>query len=54
MFEAGVRVSGSASVKDFLERRLKLRVNLENSAVDRPWRRVLLGFTFVGREFRRG
>ena len=48
---AGERVL--ASVKDFLERRLKLRVNLEKSAVDRPWRRVLLGFTFVGREFRR-
>ena len=42
-----------ASVKSFLEKRLKLRVNLKKSAVDRPWRRVLLGFTFVGREFRR-
>jgi RNA-directed DNA polymerase len=48
---AGERVL--ASVKRFLEKRLKLRVNLEKSAVDRPWRRVLLGFTFVGREFRR-
>ena len=48
---AGERVL--ASVKSFLEKRLKLRVNLEKSAVDRPWRRVLLGFTFVGREFRR-
>ena len=28
-------------------------MKLEKSAVDRPWRRVLLGFTFVGREFRR-
>ena len=48
---AGERVL--ASVKGFLEKRLKLQVNLEKSAVDRPWRRVLLGFTFVGREFRR-
>jgi len=48
---AGERVL--ASVTKFLKRRLKLRVNLEKSAVDRPWRRVLLGFTFVGREFRR-
>ena len=48
---AGERVL--ASVKGFLEKRLKLRVNLEKSAVDRPWRRALLGFAFVGREFRR-
>ena len=48
---AGERVL--ASVKGFLKKRLKLRVNMEKSAVDRPWRRVLLGFTFVGREFRR-
>ena len=26
---------------------------MEKSAVDRPWRRVLLGFTFVGRQYRR-
>ncbi|HWN42409.1 MAG TPA: group II intron reverse transcriptase/maturase [Thermoanaerobaculia bacterium] len=48
---AGERVL--ASVTKFLEKRLKLRVNVEKSAVDRPWRRVLLGFTFVGREYRR-
>src|SRR5918999_33924 len=48
---AGERVL--ASVKSFLERRLKLKVNLEKSAVDRPWLRVLLGFTFIGRQFRR-
>jgi RNA-directed DNA polymerase len=48
---AGERVL--ASVKVFLERRLKLTVNMEKSAVCRPWHRVLLGFTFVGREFRR-
>jgi hypothetical protein len=38
---AGGRVP--VSVKGFLEKRLKLRVNLEKSAVDRPWHRVLLG-----------
>lgn len=48
---AGERVL--ASVSRFLERRLKLRVNEEKSAVDRPWRRTLLGFTFVGRTYRR-
>lgn len=48
---AGERVL--ASVTSFLEKRLKLRVNMEKSAVDRPWRRELLGFTFVGRQFRR-
>lgn len=47
---AGARVL--ASVSRFLERRLKLRVNGEKSAVDRPWRRTLLGFTFVGRTYR--
>ena len=29
----------------FLETRLKLRVNQEKSAVDRPWKRVFLGYT---------
>lgn len=48
---AGERVL--ASVTRFLEKRLKLRVNLEKSAVDRPWHRVLLGFTFARRTFRR-
>lgn len=48
---AGERVL--ASVKGFLEKRLKLRVNLEKSAVGRPWHRVLLGFTFISRGFRR-
>lgn len=48
---AGERVL--ASVKGFLEKRLKLRVNLEKSAVDRPWHRELLGFTFISRGFRR-
>jgi RNA-directed DNA polymerase len=48
---AGERVL--ASVKGFLEKRLKLRVNLEKSAVGRPWYRVLLGFTFISRGIRR-
>jgi RNA-directed DNA polymerase len=44
---AGHRVL--ASVSRFLERRLKLTVNATKSAVDRPWRRTFLGFTFTGR-----
>ena len=35
-----------ASVTRFLLRRLKLKVNQNKSAVDRPWRRTFLGFTF--------
>ena len=48
---AGERVL--ASVTTFLKRRLKLRVNLEKSAVDRPWHRTLLGFSFTSRDLRR-
>jgi hypothetical protein len=44
---AGQRVL--ASVTRFLERRLKLTVNAAKSAVDRPWRRTFLGFTFTRR-----
>jgi RNA-directed DNA polymerase len=44
---AGQRVL--ASVSRFLEQRLKLTVNAAKSAVDRPWRRMFLGFTFTGR-----
>ena len=44
--QAGQRVL--ARVTRFLERRLKLRVNEAKSAVDRPWRRTFLGFTFTG------
>lgn len=43
--KAGMRVMGSIS--RFVEKRLKLRVNREKSAVDRPWRRKFLGFTFT-------
>lgn len=41
---AGERVMASAI--EFLEGKLKLRVNRDKSAVDRPWRRKFLGFTF--------
>lgn len=41
---AGERVM--ASVRRFLEERLRLRVNEAKSAVDRPWRRKFLGFSF--------
>jgi RNA-directed DNA polymerase len=41
---AGERVM--QSVTQFLEGTLKLRVNQEKSAVDRPWRRKFLGFSF--------
>lgn len=42
---AGQRVY--ESVKKFLEERLKLKVNMEKSAVDRPWKRKFLGFSFT-------
>jgi retron-type reverse transcriptase len=41
---AGERVM--QSITNFLEGKLKLRVNREKSAVDRPWRRKFLGFSF--------
>jgi RNA-directed DNA polymerase len=44
---AGHRVL--ASVSRFLARRLTLTVNVAKSAVDRPWRRTFLGFTFTER-----
>jgi RNA-directed DNA polymerase len=42
---AGQRVL--ASVKEFLERRLRLKVNLEKSAVARPWERKFLGYSMT-------
>lgn len=42
---AGQRVM--SSVSDFITRRLKLKVNADKSAVDRPSRRKFLGFTIV-------
>lgn len=42
---AGVRVM--ESITTFIEKKLKLKVNEKKSAVDRPWRRKFLGFTFT-------
>lgn len=42
--KAGLRVKEAITV--FLEKKLKLRVNEEKSAVERPWRRKFLGFSF--------
>lgn len=42
---AGQRVL--ASVRDFLQRRLKLKVNMEKSAVARPWERKFLGYSMT-------
>nr|WP_198409482.1 group II intron maturase-specific domain-containing protein [Limnochorda pilosa] len=42
---AGERVM--ASLTRFLEGKLKLRVNREKSAVDRPWRRKFLGYSMT-------
>jgi len=44
---AGIRVL--ASLARYLERKLKLSVNEAKSAVDRPWRRTFLGFSFTWR-----
>lgn len=41
---AGERVK--ASVTRYLEQTLKLKVNREKSAVDRPWKRKFLGYSF--------
>ncbi|BAB03758.1 group II intron reverse transcriptase/maturase [Halalkalibacterium halodurans] len=42
---AGLRIM--ESVTSFIENRLKLKVNREKSAVDRPWNRKFLGFSFT-------
>lgn len=42
---AGERVL--ASVRSFLEHRLRLKVNLEKSAVARPWERKFLGYSMT-------
>jgi hypothetical protein len=41
---AGERVRQSVTL--FLQERLRLKVNEQKSAVDRPWRREFLGFSF--------
>ena len=38
-----------AAITDYLERRLKLRVNREKSVVARPWDRKFLGYSFTWR-----
>lgn len=43
--KAGNRVMNS--VTSFIEGKLKLKVNLNKSAVDRPWKRKFLGFSFT-------
>jgi group II intron reverse transcriptase/maturase len=45
---AGNRVM--KSIKKFIESKLKLKVNEAKSAVDRPWRRKFLGFSFYTKE----
>lgn len=42
---AGERIM--KSISRFIEDKLKLKVNREKSAVDRPWKRKFLGFTFT-------
>lgn len=36
-----------ASVIDYLEKKLKVKVNETKSAVDRPWKRIFLGYSFT-------
>jgi RNA-directed DNA polymerase len=48
---AGMRVL--SSISRYLEKHLKLAVNEAKSAVDRPWKRQFLGFTFSGKLNRR-
>lgn len=43
--KAGARVM--SSVSEFIEKKLKLKVNKDKSAVDRPWKRKFLGFSFT-------
>lgn len=43
--KAGHRIK--ESITEFIEKRLKLKVNDEKSAVDRPWKRKFLGFSFT-------
>jgi group II intron reverse transcriptase/maturase len=43
--KAGERVMNS--ITNFIEMKLKLKVNREKSAVDRPWKRKFLGFSFT-------
>ena len=38
------------SLTDFIEKRLKLKVNKEKSAIDRPWKRSFLGYSFTNQK----
>lgn len=42
---AGERVL--SSITCYLEKKLKLKVNTQKSAVDRPWKRIFLGYSFT-------
>lgn len=48
--EAGERVMNS--LQRYLGEPLRLKVNTQKSAVDRPWKRTFLGFTFSKRDAR--
>ncbi len=37
------------SITKFIEEKLKLKVNKDKSAVDRPWKLKFLGFSFYQR-----
>ncbi|EIT86499.1 transposase, partial [Fictibacillus macauensis ZFHKF-1] len=45
---AGERIMKSMTT--FIENKLKLKVNQEKSAVDRPWKRKFLGFSFTNHQ----
>jgi RNA-directed DNA polymerase len=47
---AGLRVM--SSLTDYLQKRLKLKVNAAKSAVDRPWKRKFLRFSILAHERR--
>ena len=49
---AGERVM--ASISAYIEKELKLKVNMEKSSVTRPWHSKLLGFTFYHRKGAKG
>jgi RNA-directed DNA polymerase len=49
---AGERVM--ASISAYIEKELKLKVNMEKSSVTRPWHSKLLGFTFYHRKGTKG
>jgi RNA-directed DNA polymerase len=50
--KAGKRVM--TSITRFITKKLKLKVNEAKSAVDKPWNRKFLGFTFSNGGYRRG